>query len=85
MPKSRKDIFHSFLAHPHLGKLYKKLSKKEIELCNEILEVNKDQSGSEFNKTANHVFLGKNDKPKNWLLIAELLSCTISLESQIKS
>lgn len=74
----RLDKFKSFETHDWLGRLYKKLRKEEVEIAVNFLIQNADSSKDVFFFKINRMFLDNSNKPKNFLLIMELLSCAAS-------
>lgn len=55
-------------------KLFKKLKKDDIKIIKNFIDDNIDTDKNSFELKLNRFFLDKKDKPKNWLLILEILS-----------
>lgn len=63
-----------FLNQHHPSKLYKRLNKEEITMLNKFILDNAFLSANEFEYKANRLFLDQPNKPKNHMIITELLS-----------
>lgn len=70
--------FDTFQTHPWLRKLYNKLKKEEILICYKFIKTNELLNQSDFEIAINRMFLDNKNKPKNYTLILELLSCANS-------
>lgn len=80
MDRSDKRLvtFYSYKEHSWFNKIWLKLSKQEIALCEEFICKNKDLDKTAFEMAVNRMFLEQNQKPKNWTIICELLTCSNS-------
>lgn len=74
-PCAREQKFSSFKDHAWLRKVYAKLQKNEVELSLKIIRENRHLNKGDFELMINRYFLHKQDKPKNWTVISELLCC----------
>lgn len=75
MEMSRLQKLEELKSHPYYAKYLLKLSQSEMQFCIDFIEQHNARSRSEFEYLVNRVFIGKPDKPKNWTLICEILSC----------
>lgn len=73
--KQKQLIFWDFEKHPWLGKVFKKLSTEEINICLSFIEKNAGCSVDDFDQRVQRMFLDVPNKPKNWTSIMELLTC----------
>lgn len=69
----RLENFLALEIHPWLGKSFKKLKKSDLEICFKFLKDFESLDKNDFEFKLNRLFLDK-DKPKNWMIISELLS-----------
>ena len=67
--------FLSYKDHPMLGKQFKKLKLEDTFLIYEFLTANISDSKDQLEQKINRLFIDK-EKPKNWKIICELLSCS---------
>lgn len=72
---NRKNKYESFKKHPWFSKLFLKMKKDDDLFCINFIDDNKDLKNDEFEKKVNRVFIDKSDKPKNWKIISEILTC----------
>lgn len=72
--------FLNYRQHPMLSKQYVKLSLVERELAICFIVANKELSVAEFEMKVNRMFLDK-EKPKHWIEISELLTCSNKVTS----
>lgn len=77
----RNSNFLSLKDHPWLCKSYKNIDDKSKTLCLDFITKNDHLSKGDFELAINRMFLDKN-KPKDWKLICELLSCANSKTDQ---
>lgn len=75
MANNRLEQFKGYKSHPWLKKAYAKMTKKDLEIAINFIESNHSLSPSEFEHKVNRMFIDKIDKPKNFTIILELLSC----------
>lgn len=73
----RLTAFHGYESHAWLGRLYKKLTADDLNLCIDFINQNWELDKNDFEKKVNRLFLDK-EKTKNWKLITELLICANS-------
>lgn len=66
--------FNQLKNHIMYQKHFKKLSKIDVEFCEEFLAHSSDLNRDDYANKINRLFLDKTDKPKNWTVIWELLS-----------
>lgn len=71
---SRLNKFYSFKDHAWLKKSYSKLSNTSIELAEDFLRINESLNKDDFEFKVNRLFLDNSNKPKEWVVITELLS-----------
>lgn len=76
--KSRIEIFHAYKNHAWLHKVYDRLSKSDIQICEEFIQSHDHLPKGEFEYAINRMFLDKPNKPKNYPMILEMLTCTNS-------
>lgn len=69
------EAFLRLSDHAWLGKSYNKLTPEDERLCLDFIKANGYLDKDGFDKAVNRMFLDKVDKPKNWKIICELLSC----------
>lgn len=84
----RAEKFHAYKNHPWLGRVYAKLTRDEILLAEAFMRSNQKLGKGEFEMAINRMFLDKEDKPKNWTRISELLTnanCSLSDEEPRES
>jgi hypothetical protein len=79
--EKRNENFEALKEHPWLGKIFKKLSAKELSLARAFLNIHYGASKGDFEWAVQRMFLDK-EKPKNFSIIMELLTCA---NSQIKT
>lgn len=69
----RIKAFHSFKTHVVLGKLYAKLTKKEIELCEQFIIENEKLNQNDFAEKCNRWMMDDRTRPKRhtdmWALV----------------
>ncbi len=75
--KELEDAFKSYQTHPWLKKPYAKLKLGDRAAVFYFIQKNAALSKGDFEKAINRMFLDK-DKPKNWTVILELLTCANS-------
>lgn len=75
---TRTNIFKTYKSHAWFKKLFKKLHKEEVKLCLFFLQSNAGLSKGDFERAVNRLFLDNKDKPTNWPIISELLTCANS-------
>lgn len=75
---NRKTLFLALESHPFLDRLFKRLSKNEIQLALEFLDSTATLGKNEFIPAMNSLFLDIKDRPKRWKEITELLNCANS-------
>lgn len=71
---TRLQKFESLRDHYWLKKSFKKLSKEEILLTREFIQDREHLNEEGFELAVNRMFLDQSVKPKNWIVISELLS-----------
>lgn len=59
--------------HAWFDRLYARLSSEELQTCHRFIDEHDALDRSEFEMRVNRMFLDK-PKPKNWTVIAELLT-----------
>lgn len=59
--------------HAWFGRVFKRLSKSELELARSFLQSHDDLAKAEFEFAVNRMFLDK-PKPKHWVEILDLLA-----------
>ncbi len=72
---NRMEAFLSLEEHAWLGRIFKRLSKSELQIAKDFIQSHESTPQQEFEFAVNRMFLGKADKPKNYTMILELLSC----------
>lgn len=70
----RLALFRSYASHPWLKKGFQKLSISEIFLASSFIEQKDHLPVDQFEFAINRMFLDKADKPKNWVIIMEMLA-----------
>jgi hypothetical protein len=71
----RSITFNNLKTHPWLSKAFIKLSKQEIQIATEFIHSNQLLSKGDFEFAVNRMFLDQANKPKNYSIILELLTC----------
>lgn len=66
--------FNELFNHAWHGKNVKKLNKIDLIFITNFIETNNDLSKNDFEMAVNRIFINK-ERPKNWCIILELLSC----------
>lgn len=74
---TRESAFKSFAAHPWLGRVYKQLSRAEVDIALGFMADNSHLANAAFERAAVRMFLDR-PKPKHWTAIEELLICANS-------
>lgn len=74
---TRLEYFHEFKNHPWFGRLYKRLSERDMEIAVDFILKNDHLPIGEFEFAINRMFLDK-EKPKQYKIILELLTCANS-------
>lgn len=72
--------FDAYATHPWLQKAYRKLKRAELDLAHKFIAENDALSQGDFEHKVNRMFLFQPDKPKNWTIILELLTCCNSAD-----
>jgi len=75
---NRLIIFENFKTHPRHSKYIKKLKTTDIDCLRSFILINDHLNKSDFESKLNRFFLDKIDKPKNYKIILDLLSCVNS-------
>ena len=70
---TRSERFKSCSSHPWYGRLYKKLTQKDINEAEMFLEKNSELPKEQYEIAVNRFYLDR-PKDKNWLVITELLA-----------
>lgn len=73
--KNRLEKYDNFRAHPWFSRLFVKLKQADDSFCLDFIKQNEHLSKDDFEKKVNRVFIDKSDKPKNWKIILEILTC----------
>lgn len=81
MQSPRTQSFLSYSQHAWLYKAFKRLRKPELELCLKFIEQHDHLSKGDFELAVNRMFLGATERPKNWTICLELLTCANSAQS----
>jgi len=76
--ETRLARFQEYENHPWHGKRMAKLTLAEMEECVTFLMNYGDLPKDQFEMTVNRMFLDRPKKPKNWLVMQELLACSNS-------
>lgn len=77
---SRLELYIKLKTDPWYSKLFKKLRSDDLEFCVNFLNDNTYSSPWEYEFKVNRLFLDDKHKPKNHLIINEILSlCNVSL------
>lgn len=66
--------FSEYETHPWLKKVYGKLTAQDLKCCLSFLDENVSLDKGEFELAVNRMFLDR-EKPKNFPIILELLTC----------
>jgi hypothetical protein len=66
--------FKSYSTHAWLHKAYNRLSRQEVQLAIDFIIENDPLDKGAFELKVNRMFIDK-DKPKNFTVILELLTC----------
>lgn len=74
---SRLDRFLKLKTHPYLKKVFAKLKKEELDICLQFLKETESLNKNDFAFKTVRMFLGNENKPKNWSVIEELLISSI--------
>lgn len=74
----RTIAFNSLETHPWLNRVFKKLNRDDLYICRQFLAEKEHLSKGDFELAVNRMFIDKENKPKNWKLICELLTCANS-------
>lgn len=75
MSKRRIEIFHDYKAHPWLSKVYRKLGKGDLEICEKFIFAHDALGKGEFEFAINRMFLDQPIKPRRFPEILEILTC----------
>ena len=68
-----KDRFNK--KESHVGKLMAKITTHEFISITRFVEERRSLDKGAFEKDINRWFLDSSDKPKNWAIMSEILSC----------
>lgn len=71
---NRLEAFQSLEKHPLLGKVFKRLIKEEIDMCDRFIRTSAKRTSDEFEYEANRLFLDV-VKTRHYKEMLELLSC----------
>lgn len=74
----RIEAFNNLEVHAWLGRLHKRLTAVERIECKQFIMQNDHLPKGEFEYAINRMFLGRENKPKHWTMMAELLTCANS-------
>jgi hypothetical protein len=75
---TRLEKFRSYSTHAWHQKTFKKLKPAEIAVAEKFIADNDHLPKGDFELKLNRMFLGVADKPKNFPIILELLTCANS-------
>jgi len=75
--KTTEDCIKYLSTHPWLSKGFNKLKQSEKILLADFLDLKFSDKSAAFT-ASNRMFMDKIDKPKNHLIISELISCALS-------
>ncbi len=70
---TRREALGTLMQQYPYKKSFKKLADREFLLIEAFMVVNSDLNHIEFEYKVNRMFLDYKDKPKNWVIIQELL------------
>ena len=73
---SRLEIFKSIGSHPYLKKSFLKLKQDDINFCIKFINDFDSFGNDDFESKINRIFMDNDNKPKNFKIICEMLSCT---------
>jgi hypothetical protein len=74
----RLEAFRNLKKHAWLGRVFARLSAKEIAGAEGFIRARGDDSKDAFELAINRLFIDAPDKPRHWAEISELLSCANS-------
>lgn len=72
--------FEALKKHPMIGKWMLRLKDDDLTFCEMFLSNNQGLTDSDFVFKVNRMFLGKDDKPKQWSLISDILAASIDVQ-----
>lgn len=73
----RKQVFDSYRDHAWLKRIFLRLSKSDLGIAYRFIEANDGLDKGAFELAINRMFLDK-ERPKNFSIILELLTCSNS-------
>lgn len=75
--QERLNRFNDLRKHPVINKMFKKLTKSELQFCTDFIMECSDLTDAQFIAKANRLFIDQKEKPRNWKDIADLMSNTV--------
>jgi len=83
---TRLEKFNSFKTHPMHKKIFKSMSKTEIDLCEKFILLHDDLNFHNYAHTANRWYMDSKEKPTHWTdMWAMVFQANVRSEHESKS